>query len=73
MCCFHWLIKKLPWVLIGQQLRQAEQTEQNAGRKKQSQADAMIPLPETDAGQTQAGKPQPRGGIQVIRYGLDTI
>ena len=70
MCYFHWLIKKPPWLLIGQQLRQSEQTEQDAGRKKQSQADAMIPLPEMDAGQTHAGKPQPRGGIQIIRYEL---
>ena len=70
MCYFHWLIKKQPWLLIGQQLRQAEQTEQDAGRKNQSQADAMIPLPEKDAGQTHAGKPRPRGDIQIIRNGL---
>ena len=70
MCYFHWLIKKLPWLFDRAGFRQVEQTEQNAGRKKQSQADAMIPLPEMDTGQTHASKPQPRGGIQIIRYGL---
>ena len=70
MCYFHWLIKKLSWLFDSTEFRQAEQTEQNAGRKKQSQADAMIPLSETDAVQTHACKPRPRGGIQIIRYKL---
>ena len=35
-----------------------------------NEADAMIPLPETDAGQTQAVKPRPRSDIQIIRNGL---
>ena len=73
MCYFHGLIKKLPWLLIGQQLRQVKQTEQDIGKKKQSQADAMIPLPEMDAGQTHASKPRHRGGIQIIRYRLVTM
>ena len=70
MCYFHWLIMKLPWLFDRAEFRQVEQTEQNAGRKKQSQADTMIPLPETDAGQTHAGKPCHCGGTQIIRYGL---
>ena len=49
MCYFHWLIKKLPCLLIGQQLRQVKCTEQDAEKKKQSQADAIIPLPKVDA------------------------
>ena len=68
MCYFHWLIKKLPWLLIGQQLRQVEQTEQNAG-KKESESDAMTLLSETDVGQNTPGKPH--GDTQIIRNGLD--
>ena len=69
MCCFHWLInKKTAWP-DRSVYRQAEQTEQNAG-KKGSEADAMTLLFETAAGQNPPGKPPPRGATQIIRNGL---
>ena len=68
-CCFHWLINKETAWPDRSEHRWVEQTEQNAG-KKGSEVDTMIPLPETDTGQTHAGKPQPRSGIQIIRNGL---
>ena len=48
MCCFHWLIKRLPWPFDRAVLRWAESTEQNAG-KKGSVADAMALLSKMDA------------------------
>ena len=47
MCCFHWLIKKLPWPVDRADLgRQGKQKEMLGGRN-QSQGDAIEP-PETD-------------------------
>ena len=34
MCCFHWLIKELPWPVDRTALRWAERTGLKAGRKK---------------------------------------
>ena len=34
MCCFHWSIKKLFWVLDRAELRYAGKIKWNAGRKK---------------------------------------
>ena len=56
--------------LIGQPLGGWGKQNRIVGERKQRQADTMIPLPETDAGQTHACNPQPHDGLQIIRYGL---
>ena len=68
-CCFHWLINKETAWPDRSEPRWVEQTEQNAG-KKGSEAVAMLLLPKMDVGQNPPSKPRPRGGIQIIRYGL---
>ena len=51
MCCFHWLMNKRNCFGPDRaELRQAEKTELNAGKKGRVR-EAMDPLPEMDAGQ----------------------
>ena len=71
MCCFHWLNKETPWPFDRAALRQAEQTEWNAGRKKGRVETPWISCLETDAGQNLAGKPQSCGKAQVDGNGLN--
>ena len=69
MCYFHWLRKKLPW-LFDRTAVQIGGEDRTECWEEGNEADAMISFPKKDASQTHAGKPRPRGGIQIIRYGL---
>ena len=66
MFYYHFLIKKLLWPMVGQNIAMLEGIY---GESRRSQRDAMMLLKEKDAG-TLPGKPQPRGDAQMNRNGL---